>query len=947
MARLNTIQNLRLRYILAISVIALLVTASFITMQRVISEQREFSHIINLASHQSGMANRIAYFVTIMATTTEESEFNIARAQVGRTINKMEEAHRIIRYGDKEIGVQPIQSYELSLIYDDPSVGLERALDNFLSHAHTIYDTEMARLFTGSASILYLSTYGPHALEPLLDAAVEEYERIGRAAILRIEHLEIGIWLATILTLIFELTWIFRPMEKHVHKNLTSLENSISTLKNTRKRLITAQQIALVGDWEFQIDNEIMTWSDQVYFICGVEKDQFTLTLDNYIRLIHPEDRHAVRTLLAGIISNSTTQDIEYRIRRPDGGERLVYQHTVVKYSTTHKCDLIFATIQDITERKELSRRLERLSSHIPGFIFEFQVDTKGRSWFPYASKGIERTCGFTPGSVAGDVRPMRSILNNDDYERLKINIGNSAATLSTWHDQFRVLHPEKGEIWLEGHGSPERLSGGDTLWYGYIWDVTDRKLSEQKIKKLALYDPLTGLANRRLLKSRLTHAIANCQRNRNFSALIMLDLDNFKTINDTKGHNIGDLLLTEVARRLQQCVRETDTISRLGGDEFVLVVDWLGEDYDEASQKAMAIAEKIRVSLSRVYDLGGTDQTHHASASIGVTVFGDNQKNESELLKRADIAMYEAKDLGRNRICLFNDARQVMINKRTEMAHDLQVALGRDEFALYFQPQVTPAGELCGAEALLRWFPPDKETVSPGVFIPIAESTGLIIPLGEWVLERACRYVAELEEIGLPDNFAVAVNISARQFSSDSFLSRTLHIINQSGVSFHRLKFELTETSLVRDMKRASMILGEIRSLGIHIELDDFGTGYSSLNSLKNLPLNTLKLDGSLVRGLDGEASNRAIARAVLAMAKAMSLSVIAEGVETERQKQFLVENGCDILQGYLHGRPMPFGDFAEIIVQLSSFSVDMSKTPVEDSVDRKYGDKLEACVT
>ncbi|HRF90743.1 MAG TPA: GGDEF domain-containing phosphodiesterase, partial [Desulfobacter postgatei] len=285
------------------------------------------------------------------------------------------------------------------------------------------------------------------------------------------------------------------------------------------------------------------------------------------------------------------------------------------------------------------------------------------------------------------------------------------------------------------------------------------------------------------------------------------------------------------------------------------------------------------------------------------------------EILKHADVAMYEAKDLGRNRICFYSKARQVIVDTRSAMALDMQTGLDNGEFCLYLQPQVLKTGMLCGAEALLRWLPRDKPPVSPDSFIPVAESTGLILPLGEWVLKQACTIVMDLEKYQLPEDFALAVNISALQFADENFIKTVKRVFHETGATPLRLKFELTETSLVQDMNRAGNIMKELRSMGLQVELDDFGTGYSSLNSIKNLPLTALKIDASLIRGIEKDESSRAIVRAALAMARAMSLQTIAEGVETESQMDYLAKEGCDMIQGYLFAKPMPYEEFVSYL--------------------------------
>jgi diguanylate cyclase (GGDEF)-like protein/PAS domain S-box-containing protein len=886
-------------------------------MQRVVSEQRNFSSLVNLAGHQSGLVNRIAYFTTLMSTTTDETEFDMARSQIGRTINKLHDAHQLLRNGSQEKKIPKILNENLQTIYEDPMVGLDIALDNFLQQAQIVYLSEMDQLSNHSAAALFLTTYGPHVLEPILDAVVDEYQKIGKAAILRIETFEKAIWLATILTLLFEVLFIFRPLERHIRRTLCSLESSIADLTATRKRLLAAQQLASVGDWQLRIKDGDLTWSQQIYEIFGETPESFAVSLKSSTRLIHPDDRAAVLTSLQKASKYKHTTHLEFRIIRPDGEERRVFQQTSVILNTSGEAEILSGTIQDITERKELSVLLEKQSENIPGFIFQFRLNTDGSSSFPYASSGATELCGLLPDQICHNSQQVFDLVHKADFARVRNKVVTSGKKLQIWQDQFRICLDNKRTIWVEGHATPERRSTGGTLWYGYIWDITERKQAELQIRQLALYDPLTGLANRRLLKDRLKRAMASSRRTQNYGAVLMLDMDNFKTLNDTQGHNTGDALLVEVGHRLKHCVRETDTIARLGGDEFVILLESIGTGETEVRSTAAHIAEKIRTALETPYCLGNQNHIHHASASIGMALFRGSHICEDELFKRADVAMFEAKELGRNRVCLFRQERLAIINSKTKIADELQYALHQNEFSLYYQPQVNCAGMPCGAEALLRWIPQGRPPVSPATFIPIAEETGMILPLGEWVLESACQHINQLNLHNLPADFAVAVNISARQFSDEQFLYKVKAIITRHDIDTKRLKLELTESCLMHDIERGKTILNALRELGLHIELDDFGTGYSSLNSLKHLPLDTLKLDGSLVHEIEGDVRDAAIIRAAIAMAKALSLTVVAEGVETLQQSAFLIEEGCDVLQGYFHGRPMPFDDFARYLKQ------------------------------
>jgi len=884
-------------------------------MEHVASKQRDFSSLVNLAGHQAGLANRVAYFASLMAATEDEAEFDMARSQVGRTVNKIKAAHNVLRNGNPEKNIPKVTNKNLQTIYDDPMVGLDLALNRFLERAQQVYESDMETLDTGSASYLFLTTYGPHVLEPLLEAAVDEYEIIGRDAIIRIENLELIIWLAALATLLVEIGFIFRPMERKVQNSLCSLESSISELEQTKERLLSAQHLALVGDWELNAATKTLTLSDQACQICSLDPKAFKGTQEAALALVHPEDQPMVKKAIESLLKDKTSMDVEYRIICPDGDERLVYQYT--RSADAGNGKKILATIQDITERKELSTRLEKLSENVPGFIFIFRMDPQENSWFPYASKGAFETCGIHPENLKHDSRPLFDLFHKKDLADVMKTIRQSSRNLEKWHDQYRIRHPEKGPVFLEGHATPERLSDGGTIWYGYIWDITERKHSENQIRRLALYDPLTSLANRRLLLDRLAHAIALSRRNQNYGAVLMLDLDNFKSLNDTKGHNVGDALLCEVAKRLNACGRETDTVARLGGDEFVVILEELGTHEKEGRKTALALAEKIRRSLNSAYIIGDEGHVHHSSVSIGVALFQEKDTNESEVLKRADVAMYEAKDLGRNRCCLYSEVRQALVNNRTVMTHDLQLGLENKEFTLYLQPQFSNTGEIFSAEALIRWLPRGKPPVSPGEFIPIAENTGLILPIGEWVLEQACRYLNDLNDQGLPSTFTLAVNISARQFIDDRFVEKVRKILDRHQVAPGQLKFELTETCLVQDMERGQAILNTLRTMGLSIELDDFGTGYSSFNSINKLPFTALKLDRSLIKGIEQEEPNRAIVRAAIAMAKAMSLITIAEGVETKIQSDFLIKEGCEMLQGFFFARPMPYPDFKSFLAK------------------------------
>jgi diguanylate cyclase (GGDEF)-like protein/PAS domain S-box-containing protein len=477
---------------------------------------------------------------------------------------------------------------------------------------------------------------------------------------------------------------------------------------------------------------------------------------------------------------------------------------------------------------------------------------------------------------------------------------------------------PDGQEIWLRTSKVP--LHGADGKVIGILGiydDITEQKRAEQKIRQLAFFDSLTGLPNRRLLMERMRHAMSAGMRSGRYGALMLLDLDQFKTLNDTRGHSTGDQMLIEVARRLQHCVREEDTVARLGGDEFIAVLEGLSSITDEAVMQAELVAEKIRSKLTETYALEGGD--FHTSPSIGITLFRGHQHALEDLFIHADTAMYQAKAAGRNAIRFYDPQMQATLAARSEMEVALRSALEHNEFRLFYQAQVDSQGQITGAEVLLRWRSARLGMVSPAQFIPVAEETGLIIAIGSWVLETACAQLARWQTQAALAGLTVAVNVSARQFRQGNFVARVDELLKRSGIDPAKLKLELTESLVLDNVEESVRKMGELRQLGVRFSMDDFGTGYSSLTYLKRLPLDQIKIDQSFVRDITTDQSDAAIVQTIIAMAHSLGLDVIAEGVETEAQREFLDLRGCRAYQGYLFGRPVEVADF-EAALQRSS---------------------------
>jgi len=464
-------------------------------------------------------------------------------------------------------------------------------------------------------------------------------------------------------------------------------------------------------------------------------------------------------------------------------------------------------------------------------------------------------------------------------------------------------------------HGAQDYLIKGQSdgpLILKTIRYAIERKESDQHFAFLSHYDKLTGLANRELFRDRLHQAMSRAERAGKLVALLFLDLDRFKSVNDTLGHLAGDELLVEVATRLKTCVRKSDTIARLGGDEFTVILEGIDAPVD-----AEIVCRKIIKSLEAPLLLHNHEI--YVTTSIGVTFFPTDDIDLNGLLRNADAAMYRAKEEGRNKFHLFTADLSARAVKRLGIESALRHAVERQEFHLCYQPKISVhTGEILGAEALLRWENPQHGLVSPVDFIPVAEETGLIVPIGEWVLRRACADIRKWHAAGF-DHVSVAVNLSARQFRHGELINTVRRALQDSGIAPHHLELEITESLLMDDTEASQIALNELKALGTSIYLDDFGTGYSSLAYLKKFPIDGLKIDRSFIRDLPGDPDDEAITQAILALSQALRLHVVAEGVENDAQLDFLRRQGCEVVQGFLFSRPLLFNDFLEWLQRTS----------------------------
>jgi len=524
--------------------------------------------------------------------------------------------------------------------------------------------------------------------------------------------------------------------------------------------------------------------------------------------------------------------------------------------------------------------------------------------------------------------------------------IGKNLGMLKSNHEDadfyprmLEILHRDnywQGEIWNRrnnGEIYPEWLTitavvGKDGKITNYIcafFDITERKQAEEKIYNLAFYDSLCQLPNRRLLFDRLRQAVTTSARNKTCAGLLFIDLDNFKILNDTRGHDIGDMLLIEVGLRLRAGIRASDTLARLGGDEFVVLLEGLSENRGEAAVQAREVGEKMLIDINQPYVLKGVE--HYSTASIGISLFANYRQNLDDLLKQADTAMYAAKKAGRNTLRFFDPAMQAALQMRSQLEAGIRRALPNQEFKLYYQVQVNSEHRMVGAEALIRWEDPNQGMVSPAQFIPVAEDTGLILPIGLWVLQTACEQLKEWENNPLTSQMSLAVNVSARQFRQPSFAKQVSNLIEQTLINPSRLKLELTESTVLENVVDTIEKMHALKSIGVRFSMDDFGTGYSSLAYLTQLPLDQLKIDQSFVRNIGTKSTDSMIVQTIIGMANNLGIEVIAEGVETEAQRDFLWGAGCRFYQGYLFGRPVPVKEFTALLCMSEQNHIALSR--------------------
>lgn len=698
-------------------------------------------------------------------------------------------------------------------------------------------------------------------------------------------------------------------------RDITESKQAEIQLRDSEQRYRTTFEQAAVGIIHSSFEGKFLRSNKRFAEIIGYPQDEIAGL--SFQQITAPDDLatsiEVQREIAVGAIASASW---EKRYIRKDGSLTWVKLTKSAQRDSDGKPVHFIALVEDINALKESDGRLAaateatRLSESRYRTVFQTSPDSViivrlSDGKIIDANKTFLETTGYERDEFIGRTTLGIGIWANDSDRQVLVDMLLRDSECRELEFQLRKRN---GEIfWARMSASLIEVEG-DQCVLTFARDISEAKAAEDEIRSLAFYDSLTGLPNRRLLAERLRQTIAASTRSHRKGALLFIDLDGFKMLNDTLGHKTGDMLLQEVARRLSACVRDADTVARWGGDEFVVILEELSEGSEEAAAQAKIVAEKILGAVRRTYQLGGRDCL--SASSIGITVFGDRKSSIDDVLQQADIAMYHAKAAGRNTLRFFAPSLQSAINARAGLEEDLRRALKNREFVLFYQPQVDGC-RVVGAEALIRWNHPTRGLLAPGNFISLAEETGLILPLGAWVLESACTQIAEWAMRKETAHLTIAVNISARQLRQADFVEQVLAILYRTGANPQNLKLELTESMLVENVEDVIAKMTILKSHGLRLSLDDFGTGYSSLSYLKRLPLDQLKIDLVFVRDILVDVTSGAIAQTIIALSKVMGLSVIAEGVETEEQRDFLAGLGCHTFQGYLVTKPLPLQEF------------------------------------
>ncbi len=632
----------------------------------------------------------------------------------------------------------------------------------------------------------------------------------------------------------------------------------------------------------------------------------------SYKELEHPEDRARVREEITAALLENRRFFVEYRIQCRDGEIKWVWERGVGIHDEAGNVITLEGFVENVTERKLSTQALQQAERSFRS-IFEnategiFQTSPDGR--YLNVNPALAAIYGFSSGAeLIASIGDIQHQIYTDPSRRAEfMRMMRESGVVTNFVSEIR--RKDGDDIWISENARAVQDEAGNLLFYeGTVEDVTETKLNQEKLEHLANHDPVTGLPNRLLMNDRLRQMMLSAQRSKSIVAVALVDLDHFKLINDTFGHNRGDQLLQTMSHRMLACVREADTVVRLGGDEFVLLLSGAGR-----GEAMSQVVQRVLQTIARPSQIEGRELS--VSCSVGVSIFPRDGRDVQTLLKNADTAMYKAKELGRNNFQFYSPEMNTVITERLEMQSALRSAVEHKQFALLYQPKVDlVTGHIAGMEALLRVKGENGELSLPKNFITLAEESGLIVQIGEWVMREACNFNKSLQERGLPP-MRVAINLSARQLTRYDLVRAVEQALQHAELSAEYLELELTESMVMHDPEGVIATLAQLQALGIQLSIDDFGTGYSSLSYLKRFPVASLKIDQSFVRELGQDENAAAIVKAIISLGHSLDMKVIAEGVETEKQMSFFLENRCDAMQGFLFSRPLSAGEFALLV--------------------------------
>lgn len=688
--------------------------------------------------------------------------------------------------------------------------------------------------------------------------------------------------------------------------DITERDQAERKLLQNSEQLNEAQRIAKLGSWTFDLNAKQLIWSDEIFRLFELDMEKTKPTYHTFLNMVHPEERDLVNQVYTDSLKNKQPYTLTHRLLFNDGRIKYVDETCETTFDEAGRALISYGTVQDVTERELAQKKINLYASvfrHSVEAIMITDHDNRIVAINPALVKltgyNIDELIGRNPKIISSELTPKTT------YKEM----WNALNATGFWHGELidkrknGETYPKRATISVVPNDQGKAIN-----YIASFSDITERKEAEEHIFRLAHHDVLTGLFNRLSLEDRMGQAIVQAKRDNYKLAVMFIDLDRFKIINDTLGHHVGDALLVEVAKRLHESVRDSDIVARLGGDEFVIVLTGI-----EDIRLVANIAKQIVDSLGIAYKIDVHEL--HSTPSIGISTFPRDGINADDLMKNADTAMYHAKDEGRNNYQFYTDEFNKIAHERMTLEYDLHVALEKEQFVLHYQPKIdTLDGSISGLEALLRWNHPEQGLLMPDKFISIAEETGLIEPIGDWVLNEACRQ-SNLWHCQEGISLKMSVNLSPKQLRDPKLVERLHEIMEKYKIAENKLELEITENAVMTNTEQAINQMAAIREAGVYLAIDDFGTGYSSLAYLKSFPIQVLKIDRTFVRDIEEDEDDAAICRATISLSHDLGLTVVAEGVETEAQKDFLKSHKCDTLQGYLFSRPLPASEVLQYI--------------------------------